>query len=62
MTSFEDEIVRQGIKHNCSTTITGHIHHPDDKIVNGVRYLNTGDWIENNSYIIYDGDYKVKYY
>ena len=59
MTSFEEEIVRQGIKHNCSTVIVGHIHHPDDKIVNGVRYLNTGDWIENNSYIIYDGEYKV---
>jgi UDP-2,3-diacylglucosamine pyrophosphatase LpxH len=32
----------------------GHIHHPEDKMVNGVRYLNTGDWIENNSYIIYN--------
>lgn len=59
MTSFEEEIVRQGIKHNCHTVMCGHIHHPDDKIVNGVRYLNTGDWIENNSYIIYDGEYKV---
>ena len=37
----------------------GHIHHPDDKIINGSRYLNCGDWIENNSYIIYDGEYKV---
>jgi UDP-2,3-diacylglucosamine pyrophosphatase LpxH len=59
MTSFEEEIVRQGIKHNCHTVMCGHIHHPDDKIINGVRYLNTGDWIENNSYIIYDGEYKV---
>jgi UDP-2,3-diacylglucosamine pyrophosphatase LpxH len=59
MTSFEEEIVRQGVKHNCHTVMCGHIHHPDDKIVNGVRYLNTGDWIENNSYIIYDGEYKV---
>ncbi len=59
MTSFEEEIVRQGIKHKCHTVMCGHIHHPDDKIINGVRYLNTGDWIENNSYIIYDGEYKV---
>ena len=59
MTSFEEEIVRQGIKHNCLTVMCGHIHHPDDKIVNGVRYLNTGDWIENNSYIIYNkGEYE----
>ena len=60
ITSFEEEIVRQGIKHNCSTVICGHIHHPEDKDINGVRYLNCGDWIENNSYIIYtDGDYQV---
>lgn len=58
--SFEEEIVRQGIKHNCSTVICGHIHHPEDKNINGVRYLNCGDWIENNSYIIYiDGEYQV---
>ena len=56
MTSFEEEIVRQGIKHNCATVMCGHIHHPDDKKINGVRYLNCGDWIENNSYIIYNND------
>jgi UDP-2,3-diacylglucosamine pyrophosphatase LpxH len=60
MTSFEEEIVRQGVKHNCDTVICGHIHHPEDKMINDVRYLNCGDWIENNSYIIFDKDeYKV---
>ena len=60
MTSFEQEIVRQGIKHNCKTVMCGHIHHPDDKLIDGIRYLNTGDWIENNSYIIYNNnEYKV---
>ena len=63
MTSFEEEIVRQGVKHNCSTVMCGHIHHPDDKIINGVRYLNCGDWIENNSYITYiSGEYKIHEY
>lgn len=56
MTSYEEEIVRQGIKHDCHTVICGHIHHPEDKIINGVRYLNSGDWIENNSYIIYNNN------
>jgi UDP-2,3-diacylglucosamine pyrophosphatase LpxH len=56
MTSFEHEIVRQGIKHNCHTVICGHIHHPDDKIINNIRYLNCGDFIENNSYIIYNNN------
>jgi UDP-2,3-diacylglucosamine pyrophosphatase LpxH len=56
MTSFEQEIVRQGIKHGCNTVMCGHIHHPDDKVIDGIRYLNCGDWIENNSYIIYNND------
>lgn len=56
MTSYEEEIVRQGIKHDCHTVICGHIHHPEDKVINGVRYLNSGDWIENNSYIIYNNN------
>ena len=60
MTSFEQEIVRQGIKHNCATVMCGHIHHPDDKVIDGIRYLNCGDWIENNSYIIYnDNEYTL---
>ena len=36
--------------------ICGHIHNPEDKIIEGVRYLNCGDWIENNSYIIYNNN------
>lgn len=60
ITSFENEIVRQGFKHNCHTVMCGHIHHPDDKMIDGIRYLNCGDWIENNSYIIYkDNEYTV---
>lgn len=56
MTSFEQEIIRQGVKHNCHTVMCGHIHHPDDKVIDGIRYLNCGDWIENNSYIIYNNN------
>ena len=60
MTSFEQEIVRQGIKHNCATVMCGHIHHPDDKVIDGIRYLNCGDWIENNTYIVYnDNEYTL---
>ena len=53
MVDFENEMVRQAKKRNCDTVVCGHIHTPADKIINGVRYLNTGDWVENCSYIIY---------
>jgi len=60
ITSFEDELCRQATIRNCKTVICGHIHHPEDKMINSVRYLNCGDWIENNSYIIYnDNQYQV---
>jgi UDP-2,3-diacylglucosamine pyrophosphatase LpxH len=56
ITSFEMELVRQAKKHGCENVICGHIHNPEDKIVDGVRYLNCGDWIENNTYIILDNN------
>lgn len=56
ITSYEQEIVRQGIKHGCHTVICGHIHQPEDKYINDIRYINIGDWIENNSYLIYNNE------
>jgi UDP-2,3-diacylglucosamine pyrophosphatase LpxH len=63
ITSFEQELIRQAKKHGCNTVICGHIHHPDDRMVDDVRYLNSGDWIENNSYITYNnGKYQLHEY
>lgn len=50
---FENEMVRQAKKRNCHTVVCGHIHTPADKKIDEVRYLNTGDWVENTSYVIY---------
>ena len=54
ITSFEDQLVYQAKKRNCKGVICGHIHKPENKTIDGIHYLNTGDWIENNSYIVYD--------
>jgi UDP-2,3-diacylglucosamine pyrophosphatase LpxH len=53
MVDFENEMVRQAKKVDCHTVVCGHIHSPVDKKINGVRYLNCGDWVENCSYIEY---------
>lgn len=53
ITKFESELVRQAKKNKCTHVICGHIHHPEHKIIDDIHYLNCGDWIENNSYIIY---------
>lgn len=60
ITNFEDQVVYQAKKRNCKGVICGHIHTPENKIIDGIHYLNCGDWIENNSYIIYDkGEWEV---
>lgn len=32
--------------------IMGHTHIPEDTIIDGLRYMNTGDWVDSKSYII----------
>jgi UDP-2,3-diacylglucosamine pyrophosphatase LpxH len=56
ITSFEDQIIYQGKKRNCNHVVCGHIHFPVIKNIGDVTYINCGDWIENNSYIVYDNN------
>jgi len=52
--SFEKQLAYQAKRRNCVGVICGHIHTVSDCLVDGIHYLNCGDWIENNSYIVYD--------
>jgi UDP-2,3-diacylglucosamine pyrophosphatase LpxH len=54
MVDFENEMVRQAEKRGCHTVICGHIHKPEMKKIGGVNYVNTGDWVENNSHVVID--------
>ena len=51
ISSFEATLVKEAKIRNCHTVICGHIHTPADKQVDGIRYVNTGDWIENFSFV-----------
>ena len=55
---FETTALSMAHKKGCNGVICGHIHQPEDRIINGHRYLNSGDWIENMSAILIgrDGD------
>ena len=52
LVDFENEMVRQAKKRKCHTVVCGHIHTPNFKLIDGVYYLNCGDWIENCTYVI----------
>jgi len=54
LVDYESEMCRQAKKRNCHTVVCGHIHTPIDKMVNGIRYINTGDWVENCSSVVYE--------
>lgn len=54
ITDFEVQLAYQARKRNCKGVICGHIHHPEMKTIDGIHYVNCGDWIENNSYIIFE--------
>lgn len=44
-----------------SNIICGHIHHSENKEINGIHYLNCGDFLEDSSYITlsYSNQFKV---
>jgi UDP-2,3-diacylglucosamine pyrophosphatase LpxH len=56
ITKFENELVRQANKRNVKTVVCGHIHKPEHKFIDGIEYINCGDWIESCSYVEYDGN------
>ena len=51
--SFEKQLMYQAKKRNCIGVVCGHIHTPKITNYNEVQYINCGDWIENNSYVVY---------
>jgi UDP-2,3-diacylglucosamine pyrophosphatase LpxH len=59
---FEVTALSMATKKGCDGVICGHIHQPADRMINGKRYLNSGDWIENMSAICIDNIGKIYLY
>ena len=62
--SFEETVSQIAADQGFDTIICGHIHQPADKIFTygnkQVRYLNSGDWIENLSALEYNnGEWRM---
>ena len=56
ITNFEDQMVYQAKHRNCDRVNCGHIHTPIFRVIKDVEYYNTGDWVENTSYIVLHHD------
>ena len=64
---FEKKATEIAINNHYDYVICGHIHQPADKILTtekgSVHYLNSGDWIENLSWLEFDkGNWNLKFF
>jgi len=49
---YEDSLAEMARKHDCQGMICGHIHVAANRMINGIHYLNSGDWVESNTFIV----------
>ena len=49
MSAFRCIVTEEARKSDVNGIICGHIHNPEIDDMNGVTYVNTGDWVENCS-------------
>ncbi|MFO1148819.1 MAG: UDP-2,3-diacylglucosamine diphosphatase [Alsobacter sp.] len=58
--AFEDAVVSEARKHGVDGVICGHIHHPAVRDIEGVRYVNTGDWVESCTAVVEHHDGRLE--
>jgi UDP-2,3-diacylglucosamine pyrophosphatase LpxH len=44
---FEHALAEEARRRGVDGVICGHIHHAADRVFDGIRYLNCGDWVES---------------
>lgn len=61
---FEKQLVEIAKLKNCDGVICGHIHQPAIKQIQGIQYLNSGDWVESLTALVEDesGRWELVYY
>jgi UDP-2,3-diacylglucosamine pyrophosphatase LpxH len=58
---FEEHLARHAKQHHAHGIICGHIHTPALKEIDGVVYINDGDWVETCSALVetHEGEFKL---
>lgn len=61
---YEEELAKMAKAKGCDGIICGHIHKAENRMINGVKYLNSGDWVETMSALAedHDGSWQLIYY
>lgn len=58
---FRDALVEEAARSGVDGIICGHIHHASIEDMEGVRYVNTGDWVESCTAVVehFDGRMEI---
>lgn len=56
VSGFETMVADMARAKKCDGVICGHIHRPEDRVIDQIRYLNSGDWVETMSALAEDFD------
>lgn len=61
---YENQLSSMAKRKHCEGIICGHIHQPAIKDINGIKYLNSGDWVESMTALVEDfnGEWSLAYY
>ncbi len=64
ISDYETALAKVAKARRCHGIICGHIHQPAIKQIDGIEYLNSGDWVETMSALVEDnlGNWKIVYY
>ncbi|SEJ56725.1 UDP-2,3-diacylglucosamine pyrophosphatase LpxH [Dyadobacter koreensis] len=64
MSDFEEKLTELARSRDCDGVICGHIHHPSIREIDGISYMNSGDWVETLSALVedFDGNWNLVYY
>ena len=58
---FETHMVNHSKSLNYDGVICGHIHKAEIRNINGIEYMNSGDWVESNTALVehHNGDWEL---
>jgi predicted phosphodiesterase len=61
MFQFENNLAKYCKKRGFDGVICGHIHHAEIKEIDGVTYMNDGDWVESCTALVehHDGRWEI---
>jgi len=58
---FEEALSSEARRRGAAGLICGHIHHANERMIDGIHYLNCGDWVESCTAIgeRFDGTFEI---